>query len=148
MSNKLEALQVLGYLRDTYFGAVCSGILQKMDEHDLTFVQRNVLIFIANHPGCIFSDVSKNFCLKNPSMTRIMYSLEDKSLVVRSKGGDDMRKRFVHVTEKGRKTALLLNNVPLKRIGKMLGKLSSSEHKTMAEGFEVLLKGYKSITKK
>lgn len=148
MSGKIDSLQLLELLRRTYFGSVGSGVMEKMDKFSLTFIQRNVLLFIASHPGCIFSDVSKNFYLKNPSMTRIIYALEDKKLVVRSKGGDDMRKRFVHVTKKGKNLVSQLNREPIKKVSRMLENLSPAEQKAIVAGNEALVKGYQSITKK
>ncbi len=145
MAKSKEAVELLDLLRKNYFGAVCSGVMQKYDENELTFIQRNVLIYISNNPNCMLSDISSNFCLKNPSMTRIIYSLEGKGLVERTPGTDDRRKSFVKLSKKGLNIAAIIDKAALKQIDRMLENLSAEEQKNIWIGCETLIKGYKSI---
>ncbi|OGS20107.1 MAG: hypothetical protein A2252_11185 [Elusimicrobia bacterium RIFOXYA2_FULL_39_19] len=148
MIEKTSPEKTLALLRKIYFGSICSGVLQKIDDQELTFIQRNILHYLRRNPNKTPSDVAENFCIKKSSITRIIDLLEKNGYVVSINDKVDKRRTFLNLTKKAQDKVKNIDNVPLQKLGKMFSVLSSKEQKVLLKGCATLVKGFNLITEK
>jgi DNA-binding MarR family transcriptional regulator len=84
-----------------------SYINQRVKEDNLTYGLYPILIDIYRNEGMIQEEIAKNFQLNESTVTRNLKKLEEKNLTLRTQ---HERKKFITLTDKGKKTALKVMN--------------------------------------
>ena len=81
-----------------------------LEPHDLTLTQYKVLKFLLQSPeGTVRQvDIEQNFFIRNPTVTRILQTLERKGLILRKNNPQDNRSKVICLTEKAKSMEKLL----------------------------------------
>ena len=140
--------KVLGHLRNILFEAINSGMMQKLDEHGLTFIQRNTLFFVDSKKICTIGDVSRLLCIKTSAATRVIRSLEKKKYIKRYEKAKDRRIKYLSLTSAGKSISQKLFKRPVLKLDKYLNKLSESEKEKVCTGINTVYKMFVKIGSK
>ena len=81
-----------------------------LEPHGLTSTQYKVLKFLLLNPeGTVRQvDIEQNFCIRNPTVTRVLQNLEKKGLILRQNNPQDNRSKVICLTEKAKSMKELL----------------------------------------
>ena len=114
--------------RELYFVSCRAGITEKIDEFDLTFIQRNAVTAISRNDGIPMTKLSNKLSLKGPAMTRVIDVLEKRGVVKRTRVAGDRRTYYLRLTRKGADVAKKLDRKPLEAFKKLLSEVTDSEY--------------------
>ena len=81
--------------------AVMSHFRPMLGSHELTEQQWRVMRVLAESDGVDASELAQKSYILAPSLTRIIRSLEERSLLTRAKDEADGRRALVKITDKG-----------------------------------------------
>ena len=81
-----------------------------LEPYDLTLTQYKILKFLLLRPiGTVRQvDIEQYFCIRNPTVTRVLQNLEKKGLIERECNPDDNRSKIISLTEKAKSMEKLL----------------------------------------
>lgn len=133
-------------LREILRQATAAGVMQKKDRFGLTYIQRNVLLFISRRDECSPAEIARSLSLLTPAVTRIITSLERKGLLLRSKNTKDRRMKSLTLTPHTRQMISRMDDHPTKLLTTMIASISPEQQQAMTKGLNILLTGLKKIT--
>jgi len=110
-------------------------------EHKLTVPQFLVLVnLIQAEQGCPMSDLADKLCQSNATMTGIVDRLVAEKLVVRTRGGENDRRRvLVQLTPKGRAHLERANTTRREQVRQALSKLPPGDVEIFARSLNAYL---------
>ena len=132
--------ELLEEIKTLVFKAYSTGLLEKTDDNKLTFIQRNILLFISKQGGITMVGLCKLMSIARPSMTRIIDTLEKRELVKRTKNPGDRRSYIIVLTQKGEIIINKLDQRPLIVMDDMLAGSKQSEVKSFIDTTSKLVK--------
>ena len=130
-----QSRQLLETLRSILFKAYATELYEKIDEFNLTFIQRNTLIYISKHKSLKMTDLSRILALHKSALTRIIDHLRRKKLVRKVRASEDGRSYKITLTPQGKGIINKLEKVPLKVLDRTLAVSSPSERKSFINTF-------------
>lgn len=112
-----------------------------LEPHDLTLTQYKVLKFLLVNPqGTIRQvDIEEHFYIRNPTVTRILQSLEKKELIERQVNPQDSRSKIICLTEKAKSMENLLYQLGNKLEKKLTSNLTDEDKKELLRLLKKLL---------
>ena len=69
--------------------------------HDATIAMAHFLLNVDSHEGSFASDIAPQLGMESTSLSRIILSLEEKKLIIRTSDKTDKRKILITLTKKG-----------------------------------------------
>jgi len=127
MPDSKKIKQLVEMWRHLLFVAYRTGIIEKIDRFGLTFIQRNVIIYVARHKRIGMSELGRILTLKGPALTRITDVLEKKKLLKRIKVPGDRRGYSLTVTDSCRKILNKLDTLPVSVAEKLIKGFTKEE---------------------
>lgn len=146
MTEQLNPADTFSLLREILRQATAAGVMQKRDHFGLTYIQRNVLLFIARHGECSPAEIARSLSLLTPAVTRIITALERKNLLLRSKNTKDRRMKSLTLTPQARQMTARVDDHPTRLLTTMIASIDPAQQQIMTEGLNILLTGLKKIT--
>lgn len=73
-----------------------------LDELDITYTQYLVLLVLWEQDNILVKDLGSRLYLDSGTLTPLLKKLESKGYILRSKGEDDERELYIHLTELGK----------------------------------------------
>ena len=112
-----------------------------LEPHGLTLTQYKVLKFLLINPqGTIRQvDIEEHFYIRNPTVTRILQSLEKKELIERQVNPQDSRSKIICLTEKAKSMESLLYRLGDELEGKLTSNLTLEDKKELLRLLKKLL---------
>ena len=144
-TQEINTENVFGLLREILRQSFHTGILQKLDEGGLTYVQRNCLIYITNKEKCGQWELAKEFKLNKSSITRIIDSFERKKLAYRVMDKEDRREKSLVPTELGKEIVKKIHKMPKGKITKMLASMDAADKQLLWKGLNLYHENLKKI---
>ncbi|MEM7799481.1 MAG: MarR family winged helix-turn-helix transcriptional regulator, partial [Chloroflexota bacterium] len=72
-----------------------------LDELGVTSIQLAALLYVAEHPDCLLSDLGEGLSLHGPAITGLINRIEKKGLLVKQRSPYDGRATLVNLTAAG-----------------------------------------------
>ena len=135
-----KARQLIELWREILFLSYKTKLIEKIDRFDLTFIQRNVIIYVARHKRIGMSELGRMLSLKGPALTRITDVLEKKKLLKRIRIPGDRRGYSLTVTDSCRKILGEIENLPAKVFTKVAKRCTEEEFNAVFTGAQLMLK--------
>lgn len=112
-----------------------------LEPYDLTLTQYKVLKFLLINPqGTIWQvDIKEYFYIRNPTVTRILQSLEKKELIERQVNPHDSRSKIICLTEKAKSMENLLYQLGDKLEKKLTSNLTDEDKRELLRLLKKLL---------
>lgn len=81
-----------------------------LEPHGLTLTQYKILKFLLHNPPETLRqvDIEQHFCIRNPTVTRVLQNLEKKGLIERKANSHDSRSKLIRPTDKAQSMEKLL----------------------------------------
>lgn len=112
-----------------------------LEPYDLTLTQYKVLKFLLINPqGTIWQvDIKEYFYIRNPTVIRILQSLEKKELIERQVNPHDSRSKIICLTEKAKSMENLLYQLGDKLEKKLTSNLTDEDKRELLRLLKKLL---------
>ncbi len=105
---------------------------------DLSVPQFRTLLFLRRQPGASVSQVAGHIGLSLPSVSKMVYRLVARSLVVRHSAPGDRRRICLELTPLGAATLQATTNVTRAHLSERLSALSPDEHAAIVQAMRSL----------
>ena len=139
-SELLDHSRHLVELLTTLLSSTFRQILWKQAlELELNYSQAQMLFHVAKNPGAPMSEAARSFGITLPAVTQVVDRLESKGFLERSEDRRDRRQVHLNLTRTGQGLARELEELQVKSIAQVLGRLSAAERKDVIRGLERLV---------
>lgn len=130
--NARSVVRELGLLNDAYF------------EIGVTLAERHLLIELSSFPSPTMGEIAERLLLDKSTASRLIARAIKKGYIKATLEGKDKRKRFLHLTELGRKTLDTFEPVAFNQTKQALLTLSPEEIDLVYQGIFLYAKGLKT----
>jgi DNA-binding MarR family transcriptional regulator/L-amino acid N-acyltransferase YncA len=127
-----SVVRELGLLNDAYF------------EIGVTLAERHLLIELSACQCPTMGEIAERLLIDKSTVSRLISKAIKKGFVKCSSEGDDKRKKFLHLTEKGKNVLKAFEAIAFSQTQEALLTLTKEEIKTVYEGIALYAKGLKS----
>ncbi len=131
--NARNVVRELGLLNDAYF------------EIGVTLAERHLLIELATHSSLTMGEVAERLLLDKSTASRLIARATKKGYIQTSLDAKDKRKRFLHLTELGRKTLEAFEAIAFRQTAGALATLSPEEAECVHRGIFLYGNGLKTV---
>jgi DNA-binding MarR family transcriptional regulator len=108
-------------------------------ELDLNYSQAQMLFHVTRNPGSLVSDAARSFGITLPAVTQVVDRLEAKGFLERAEDPRDRRQVHLYLTREGERLAKGLEDLQVKGLSRVLGRLSPGDRKDVIRGIERLV---------
>ncbi len=130
--NARSMVRELGLLNDAYF------------EIGVTLAERHLLIELSTGSPPTMGEIAERLLLDKSTISRLISKAVKKGYIKCITDGEDKRKRFLHLTEKGLQTLEAFEPIAFNQTKNALLTLSPAEINTVYDGIALYAKGLKS----
>lgn len=106
-------------------------VFDHLYEMELSIGQPKILDFLYEHNGCMQKEIAKGCMIEPASVTSILLKMEKDGYIDRVSEAGNRRSLYVHLTEKGLKSALKVREIMQETEEKALKALSFKERETL-----------------
>ncbi len=131
-SNARSMVRELGLLNDAYF------------EIGVTLAERHLLLELSVISSPTMGEIADRLLLDKSTVSRLISKATQKGYISISVDEKDQRKRFLHLTELGRRTLDAFEPIAFHQTKQALMTLSPQEINTVYEGIALYVKGLKA----
>jgi DNA-binding MarR family transcriptional regulator len=130
--NARSVVRELGLLNDAYF------------DIGVTLAERHLLIELTTCDSPTMGEIAERFLLDKSTVSRLIAKAVKKGYVTCSSDGKDKRKRFLKMTEKGKKTLNAFEPIAFTQTKTALQTLTPEEIELVYQGVALYAKGLKN----
>lgn len=130
--NARSVVRELGLLNDAYF------------EIGVTLAERHLLIELSSCPCPTMGEIAERLLLDKSTASRLIARAIKKGYIKSTQDAKDKRKRFLHLTDLGRKTLNTFEPIAFNQTKKALLTLSPEEIEQVHQGISLYAKGLRT----
>lgn len=130
--NARHVVRELGLLNDAYF------------DIGVTLAERHLLIELASCSCPTMGEVAEKLLLDKSTASRLIAKAMKKGYIKTSLDAKDKRKRFLHLTERGKETLQAFEPIAFNQTNQALLTLSSDEQALVYQGVSLYAKGLRT----
>lgn len=113
-------------------------LLARIKDINLTPGQPKVLDYLTDHDGSVQKDIAASCRIEPATLTSVLLGMEHKGLIMRKNKDGNRRSLYVFLTDKGRKTAELVEKHFEETEKEILGGFTAKETETLCVLLEKL----------
>ena len=115
------------------------GVLEEgLLKSPYTLIEARLIFELANSENLTAKHLCGELGIDAGYLSRLLAKLEEKKLIKKARSEKDGRQRFLHLTKKGEKAFVLLDERSRKEVTKMLENLSSENQKRLLSAMKII----------
>jgi len=134
LQEHISAIRRLNRFFTRQIGVLREGLLHS--PYSLT--EARIIFELANRGTLTASDLCNELGLDAGYLSRILNTLEQQTLIEKTRSEDDGRQRLINLTSEGQKAFSLLDNRSSDEVSEMLGELGESDRVRLIEAMQTI----------